>query len=119
MKYLKWMFVVVLLLFLALPAVAQQPAGQVSGNINQQINSMDANKDGKISQSEYIANCDTGDCAKKFDTMDRDKNGFLSNEEARAIASQSKQKLREAGSQVKEKTKATNERIRNRVQNTD
>lgn|GEM_PF-1887710 len=93
MKYLKWMFIVAIGLFLALPAAAQQPGAQFGAKLKDHVSAMDVDKDGKISKDEYMAKCVGGDCAGKFDAMDADKDGFVTKEDIQNAAAKAKDRI--------------------------
>lgn len=69
-----------------------QTAADAKAKVQEHINAMDTNKDGKISREEYMAACKGANCSQRFDAMDTNKDGYLTKEEAQENAAVAKEK---------------------------
>lgn len=101
MKHIKWLAILLALIFFAGFAIAQP--GTQSQN---RVSAMDTNKDGKVSRDEYMADCKLGDCAKQFDLLDTNRDSFLTSEEMEIKQTEPTEKEKEAARKFQELIKS-------------
>ncbi|WP_035258992.1 hypothetical protein [Desulfatirhabdium butyrativorans] len=101
MKHVKWL-VILLALILGAGLAFAQPGTQAQNRIS----AMDTNGDGKVSRDEYMANCKLGDCAKQFDRLDTNHDGFLTPEEMEIKQTEPTEKEKEAARKFQELIKS-------------
>ncbi len=93
----------------AIPALAQEGGAQADGKKQQRENSMfeeqDTNKDGVVSEDEFLA---FG--KKRFSEIDADKNGSITKEEAKKYHESKKAKWKEKREEMKSKRESMKEK---------
>ncbi len=70
------------------PAVAQQGHGQQPDPGHAFVQNFDSDKDGKVSKAEFLQPAEA-----QFDHMDRNGDGFISLDEARAAAEERRRQM--------------------------
>lgn len=96
-----------------LPAFAETPDAPADGakpHKETMFEKQDANKDGKVSQEEFIAHA-----TAKFNEIDANKDGSISAEESQAYRAKKKEKWAEKREDMKEKREEMKEKAKEKM----